>query len=110
MNDFSTHEKGLIRDYKNTIDILENSVSGIRFINDCCQRKIAVKGYYLLQQNETRRKTVAKKVESTLQALIHANDTLAKHLDNKKLSDLSDLDALTLTIKDLTESIKVISK
>lgn len=110
MNDFSTHDKGMIHEYKNTIDILENSVSGIRFMNDCCQRKVAVKGYYLLQQNETRMNTVAKNVESTLQALINANDTLAKYLDDKKLSDLSDLESLTLTIKDLTESIKVISK
>ena len=110
MNDFSTHEKGLIRDYKNTIDILENSVSGIRFINDCCQRKVAVQGYYLLQQNEARINTVAKNVELTLQALIHANDALFRYLEDKKLSDLSDLESLTLTIKDLTESIKVISE
>ena len=110
MNDFSTHSKGMIHDYKNTINILENSVSGIRFMNDCCQRKIAVKGYYLLQKNETRMNTVAKNVELTLQALINANDTLARYLEDKKLSDLSDLDSLTLTIKELTESIKIISK
>jgi len=110
MNDFSTHSKGMIHDYKNTINILENSVSGIRFMNDCCQRKVAVKGYYLLQKNETRMNTVAKNVELTLQALINANDTLARYLEDKKLSDLSDLDSLTLTIKELTESIKIISK
>ncbi|KPA14104.1 hypothetical protein MHK_005704 [Candidatus Magnetomorum sp. HK-1] len=110
MNDFSTNGKGLIRDYKNTIDILENSVSGIRFINECCQRKIAVRGYYLLLQNETRMNSVAKKVESTLHTLINANNTLARYLENKTLSDLSDIESLTLTIRDLTESIKIISK
>jgi hypothetical protein len=110
LNDFSIHDKGMIHDYKNSIDILENSVSGIRFINDCCQRKVAVKGYYLLQKNETRMNTLAKNVKSTLQALINANDTLASYLEDKKFSDLSDFESLTLTIKDLTESIKVISK
>jgi len=110
MNDFSKNGKGLIRDYKNTIDILENSVSGIRFIKDCCKRKIAVKGYFLLQQNETRMNTVATNIESNLQELINANDTLARYLKNKKLSDISDIESLTLTIKDLTESIKVVTQ
>ena len=110
MNDFSINGKGLVRDYKNTIDILENSVSGIRFVNDCCKRKNAVKGYYLILKNEARLNAVAKNVEPAIVSLIDANDTLARYLENKKLSDLSDIKSLTISIKTLSESIKTISK
>jgi len=110
LNDFSINGKGLIRDYKNTIDILENSVSGIRFINGCCQRKNAVRGYSLILHNKTRMNAVAKNVEATIMSLIKANDTLARHLENKNISDLSDIKSLTSTIKTLSESIKTISK
>ena len=110
MNDFSEDGKGLIRDYKNSMDTLENSVSRIRFIKDCCNRKTAVKGYYLLLENKTKMNSVVSNVESTLKALIDANNTLARFLENKKLSDLSNIKSLTTTIKDLAESIKIIAQ
>ena len=110
MNDFSINGKGLVRDYKNTIEILENSVSEIRFVDNCCQRKIAVKGYYLILKNETRLNAVTKNVEPAIVSLNNSNDTLAKYLENKKLSDLSDIKSLTSTIKTLSESIKTILK
>jgi len=110
MDDFSNNEKGLIRDYQNTMDILENSISKIRFMKECCQRKTAVKGYYLLLENKNRMNSVSNSVELTLKGLIDANNTLARYLENRKASNIADIKYLTTKIKDLTESINIISK
>ncbi|MBF0451378.1 MAG: hypothetical protein HQK75_11800 [Candidatus Magnetomorum sp.] len=109
MNDFSTKGNGFIRDYKNTIDILENSISGLRFMKNFQKRKAAVKGYRLLMENRARIENVAKNVETSLRELIDANNTLAQYMEDKKLSDLTNIKSLTIKIKDLAESIKIIN-
>jgi len=103
MNDFSLNGKGLIRDYKNTLDILENSVSGLRFINDYSQRKAAVEGYSLILKNREKIHLFAPNIESALKAFIEANNILVIHLEENEKSDLSEINTLAINIKELTE-------
>ena len=110
INDFSIKGEGFIRDYKNTIEILENAASGIRFKKSFIERKAEVKAYELLLKNNARMNSIAAKIEASLTELIRANKTLVQIMEKKKLSDISSIESLTTGIKELADTARMISQ